>query len=274
VADADVRAGDAADVSGAEIEDAVNGSSAPDGRPRELQRPPRRLPKAAEVLAEELRSRILREAKPTGTQLTTEAELIEEHGFSRGTVREALRLLEVEGLIAIRRGPRGGVSVARPDLSQVSRTMSLLFTLDETPLSAFFEFRKLVEPYAARLVATSATDEARRRLLAYVEAGPDDPEYATNFHRVLAECTPNQILQVILVALHDVLDRHVRLEVIDEREVEAVAQVHRRVARAVMDRQPDAAERLMRRHLEAFEKLLKDQGRLTEPIVPRSRWRS
>ncbi|HEY0400922.1 MAG TPA: FCD domain-containing protein [Blastococcus sp.] len=274
MADPEVGAGETDGVPDPERDDATHGSSGNGGRTHALQRPPRRLPKAAEVLAEELRGRILRESKPTGTQLTTEAELIEEHGFSRGTVREALRLLEVEGLIAIRRGPRGGVSVGRPDLSQVSRTLSLLFTLDETPLSEFFEFRKLVEPYAARLTATSATDEARRRLLAYVEAGPDDPEYATNFHRVLAECTPNQILQVILVALHDVLDRHVRLEVIDEREVEAVTEVHRRIARAVMDGKSDAAERLMRRHLEAFEKLLEDQGRLTEPIVPRSRWRS
>jgi DNA-binding FadR family transcriptional regulator len=71
-----------------------------------------------------------------------------------------------------------------------------------------------------------------------------------------------------------VLDRHVRLEVIDEREVEAVTEVHKRIARAVMDGQPDAAERRMRRHLDAFEQLLKDQGRIDEPIVPRSRWRS
>lgn len=244
-----------------------------DASPRGVKRHPRRLPKAAEVLAGELRGRILREALPTGTQLTTEAELIQEHGFSRGTVREALRLLEVEGLIAIRRGPHGGVSVARPDPSQISRALSLLFTLDETPLSEFFEFRKLVEPYAAWLAARSASGEARRRLVTYVGAGPDDPEYATNFHRVLAECTPNQILRVILVALHDVLDRHVRLEVIDERQVEEVAQVHRRIARAVMDGEPEAAERRMRRHLEAFERLLDEQGRLSEAIVPRSRWR-
>jgi GntR family transcriptional repressor for pyruvate dehydrogenase complex len=246
--------------------------SAPSGSGARAQR---RLPKAAEVLADELRGRILRESTPAGTQLTTESELIEEHGFSRGTVREALRLLEVEGLITIRRGPGGGVSVARPDLSQVSRTMSLLFTLDGTPLSDFFEFRKLVEPYAARLAATTANEEARRRLVAFAEADADDEsERATNFHRVLAECADNEILRVVLVALHDVLDRHVRLEVIDEREVSTVADVHRRIARAIADGQPEAAERRMLRHLEAFEALLKEQGRLDQPIVPRSRWRS
>lgn len=234
----------------------------------------RRLPKAAEVLADELRSRILRESTPAGTQLTTEAELIEEHGFSRGTVREALRLLEVEGLIAIRRGPRGGVSVARPDLSQVSRTLSLLFTLDATPLSDFFAFRKLVEPYAARLAATTAKEQARHRLVAFAEAtADDDSTRAVNFHGVLADCADNEILRVILVALHDVLDQHVRLEVINEDEVSTVVEVHRRIARAIMEGQPDTAERLMRRHLEAFESLLEEQGRLDQPIVPRSRWR-
>jgi GntR family transcriptional repressor for pyruvate dehydrogenase complex len=254
----------------------AGGAVARNGEPQSSSaRAQRRLPKAAEVLADELRGRILRESTPAGTQLTTEAELIEEHGFSRGTVREALRLLEVEGLIAIRRGPRGGVSVARPDLSQVSRTLSLLFTLDATPLSAFFAFRKLVEPYAARLAATTANEEARRRLVAFAEAtADDDSARATNFHGVLAECADNEILRVILVALHDVLDRHVRLEVIDEREVSTVVEVHRRIARAIMDGQPDAAERLMRRHLEAFEALLEEQGRLDQPIVPRSRWRS
>ena len=241
---------------------------------RGLLRVPRRLPKAAEVLADELRTQIIRGGKPAGTQLTTEAELIEEHGFSRGTVREALRLLEAEGLIAIRRGPRGGVSVAQPDLSQVSRSLSLLFTVDETPLADFFEFRKLVEPYAARLAA-GAGEEARRRLMAYAEATPDgDPERATDFHRELAECAGNEIMRVMLVALHNVLDRHVRLEAIDEREVTTVAEVHRRIARAIMDGEPDAAERRMRRHLEAFETLLREQGRLDQPIVPRSRWRN
>jgi DNA-binding FadR family transcriptional regulator len=256
--------------------DGAEGAVAGNGGPRSPSaRTQRRLPKAAEVLADELRGRILRESTPAGTQLTTEAELIEEHGFSRGTVREALRLLEVEGLIAIRRGPRGGVSVARPDLSQVSRTLSLLFTLDATPLSDFFAFRKLVEPYAARLAATTANEQARRRLVAFAEAtADDDSARAINFHGVLAECADNEILRVILVALHDVLDRHVRLEVIDEREVSTVVEVHRRIARAIMDGQPDAAERLMRRHLEAFEALLEEQGRLDQPIVPRSRWQS
>jgi DNA-binding FadR family transcriptional regulator len=240
---------------------------------RGLLRAPRRLPKAAEVLADELRAQIIRAGQPTGTQLTTEAELIEEHGFSRGTVREALRLLEVEGLIAIRRGPRGGVSVAQPDLTQVSRSLSLLFTVDETPLSDFFEFRKLVEPYAARLAA-AASENARRRLFAYAEKTPDDDsEEATNFHRELAECAGNEIVRVMLVALHNVLDRHVRLEVIDESLVTTAAEVHRRIAQAILDGQPDAAERRMRRHLEAFEALLREQGRLDQPIVPRARWR-
>jgi len=245
-----------------------------DGAVRDVLRAPRRLPKAAEVLADELRGQIIRSGKPAGTQLTTEAELIEEHGFSRGTVREALRLLEAEGLISIRRGPRGGVSVAQPDLSAVSRSLSLLFTVDETPLGAFFEFRKLVEPYAARLAA-SADEDSRRRLVAFAEATPDDdPERATNFHRELAECAGNTIVRVMLVALHNVLDRHVRLEAIDERQVSEVAEVHRRIARAILDGQPDTAERRMRRHLEAFEALLREQGRLDQPIIPRARWRN
>ena len=63
------------------------------------------------------------------------------------------------------------------------------------------------------------------------------------------------------------------LEAIDEEIVPTVADVHRRIARAIMDGQPDVAERRMRRHLEAFEQLLREQGRMDQPIVPRSHWR-
>ena len=237
-------------------------------------RPTRRLPKAAEVLAAELRGQILSQSLETGAHLTTESELIEDHGFSRATVREALRLLEIEGLIIIRRGPGGGVRVARPDLSQVSRTLSLLFTLDETPLADFFQFRRIIEPQAARLAALSDDTAMHHRLLAYGEEGQGNPERETHFHRELAECTGNEIMRVMLVAMHEVLERHVKLESFDDTDVSAVAQVHQRIAEAVIEGDADRAESLMRKHLDAFESLLAAKGRLQEPIVPRSRWRA
>lgn len=232
----------------------------------------RKLPKGAELLADELRGRIMSGGLKPGDFLTSEPDLIEESGFSRGIVREALRLLEAEGLIRIRRGPRGGIEVAAPDLSQISRTMSLLFTVDQTPLSDFFAFRLLVEPYAARTAALNQDASVRHRLSGFVDLDNLDPVRAADFHHELGECAGNEILRVVLGALHQVLDRHIRIEAIGEDDVAAVQKVHAKIAEAILAGDPDAAERLMRKHIEAFQALTATQGRLDAPIVPRARW--
>jgi DNA-binding GntR family transcriptional regulator len=81
-----------------------------------------RVPKAAELLASEMRRMILGRGLAPGTPLPSEAEIIEQRGQSRVTAREALRLLEAEGLIEVRRGPRGGVLVGDPRPAHVARS--------------------------------------------------------------------------------------------------------------------------------------------------------
>lgn len=66
-----------------------------------------RLPKISEQLADRLRATILGRGMRPGDRLSSEAELISHYGVARGTVREALRLLESEGIIEIRRGAAG-----------------------------------------------------------------------------------------------------------------------------------------------------------------------
>ncbi|MFF0081775.1 FadR/GntR family transcriptional regulator [Streptomyces canus] len=71
------------------------------------------VPKASDVLAAEVRERILSGELPEGSALPPERQLVEQTGLSRATVREALRILEVEKLLRIRPG-RGGGGVAPP----------------------------------------------------------------------------------------------------------------------------------------------------------------
>lgn len=80
-----------------DIDQAANTSEIPHAARRYT-----RVPKASDILADRLRAKILGRAMRPGDQLASEAELISGEGFSRGTVREALRLLESDGLIEIR----------------------------------------------------------------------------------------------------------------------------------------------------------------------------
>ena len=82
------------------------------------------VPKAADVLAETLREQILNGRLGVGSLLPNERELSERAGLSRTSVREALRILEVEGLIATRTGRNGGSEVVRPTSATLERRSS------------------------------------------------------------------------------------------------------------------------------------------------------
>lgn len=233
-----------------------------------------RLERAADVLAEDLRARILGEGLEPGTVLTTEASLIEEGRFSRGTIRETLRLLEAEGLIVIKRGPHGGIAVGRPDIGQLGQALAHLLTMDQTPVSAFFDVRKLVEPFAARLAAQTADEESIESLRAAIDAAAGNTDENNRFHRVLADCTGNEMVRVIVISLQMVLERDVPHGRLSQETLEDVGVVHGKILDAIRRRDGDRAERLMLRHIEAWEKLLAEQNRLDEPLIPRSAWKS
>ncbi|MEM6107582.1 FCD domain-containing protein [Mycobacterium sp. 050272] len=233
-----------------------------------------RVPKASDILADRLRAQILGRAMRPGDQLASEAELISAEGFSRGTVREALRLLESDGLIEIRRGPRGGIRVTRPDLRQISRSVALLLTLAETTTGKFYEFRKLLEPSIAAMAARSATDEQRGWLLAVADATSRNGSWepSVEFHEALAVCSNNEVLRLVIAMFEQELSWHVPGEALSESDMEDTRRAHQNIARAVAAGDADRASSAMLRHLNQFERMLETQGRLDEPLLPRERW--
>lgn len=94
-------------------------TSTVDRHPVKLQ--PMSVPKASDVLANDLRERILRGEFPSGTALPPERELVNQTKMSRTTVREALRILEVQGLVTIKTGRAGGASLSCPEATQWPR---------------------------------------------------------------------------------------------------------------------------------------------------------
>lgn len=236
-----------------------------------------RLPKASDVLADRLRGQILGNQMQPGEPLRSEATLIAETGFSRGTVREALRLLESDGLIEIRRGPHGGIRVAEPDLSHVTRSLALLLTLSGTTMRAFSEFRQLVEPAAAAAAARTATEEQRGWLLALANAGSPRNgswEPSIEFHEALGVCSNNEIVRLVIAAFGQELTWHVPGEQLSDRDMEETRRAHLSIAQAVAAGDADRAAKAMVRHLQQFERVLAANGRLDQPVLPPERWLS
>ena len=94
-----------------------------------------------------------------GDHYMSEAEGIAAHSVSRGTYREALRFLEMQGVIVMRAGPAGGVEIGQPDWRNLASTIALLMQFSDASLRTILEARTAIEPGMAVLAARHATDD-------------------------------------------------------------------------------------------------------------------
>jgi DNA-binding FadR family transcriptional regulator len=168
-------------------------------------------------IADELRVLIVSGALTEGDSLGREPELVERFGVSRPSLREALRILEAEGLITVVRGVRGGVVVHEPDGRMTARTAALLLQARNVPLADVFDARSMLEPLAARAVASS-----RGRRAAVAELGAlieeqegviYDPERFGRanaaFHERLVSLAGNQTLSIVAEMFNEIVVRAV-----------------------------------------------------------------
>lgn len=179
---------------------------------------PIRVPKTAEVLAARIRRAIIRGELASGTKLPTEAALIAEFGVSRPTVREGLRILEVEGLISIMRGARGGVIVNGVGEDVLTRAAGVALQANGATIAHVYEVRRLIEPPAARraaeLNARAASDALQASLdreRTVVSSGGSPMTLVAEFHRTLLEVSGNVALAMVGRSLHDIVAKHMEV---------------------------------------------------------------
>src|SRR5215813_9157695 len=119
-----------------------------------------RLREKPQQIADELQAMIVSGRLSEGDSLGREPELVERFGVSRPSLREALRILEAEGLITVVRGMLGGVVVHEPDERMTARTAALVLQARNVSLADVYEARALLEPIAVRSVAQSRSRRA------------------------------------------------------------------------------------------------------------------
>jgi GntR family transcriptional repressor for pyruvate dehydrogenase complex len=124
--------------------------------------------KLSTALADTITETILTSGLRPGARLPSEQKMREQFGVGRGTLREAMRVLEAEGLITVRSGPHGGPVVAEPDAVRLARLLILLLISWGTTLRSVYDVRILLEPLAAGRAAQSATGEQIEELHASV----------------------------------------------------------------------------------------------------------
>lgn len=220
---------------------------------------PMAVPKASDVLAEELRERILSGEFPEGAALPPERELVVQTHMSRTTVREALRILEVQGLVKIKAGRAGGAFVQRPGEESMARSVGLLIRGRQIRLAALLETREGLEPFCAKLAARNRTEADLEMLFdrnqAVAEAGDISDFLHANidWHLAIAQASHNELLIGMMMALGPAIYSATHNEeFIDDAVRATTVRAHAAINRAIRDQDAAAALRRMERHVHSY----------------------
>jgi GntR family transcriptional regulator, transcriptional repressor for pyruvate dehydrogenase complex len=236
------------------------------------------VPKSYDVLADRLRDAILHEMEE-GARLPTERELVDQTGLSRGSVREALRKLEVEGLIKPRLGRFGGNIVSRPGNDSMAHFVAQFVRGRRLSLRALQEARETIEPALARLAALHRTEEDLQRLREINEQlatpGTDSSEFAElniQWHNAVGAASGNDLLEAFLFSIsYGVVAATIDEEYDTEQTRAEAVRAHNKVIEAITERDGDAAFRRMERHVKATRERVKSHEDRELPIAPPER---
>lgn len=212
--------------------------------------------KASIRVARDLANYISDHKLPEGTRLPAEQEMQNIFGVGRTTLREALRVLELRGIIVIRAGRGGGPVVRQPQTTDMREALALILQFRSATLGDVIGARILLEPAIAAAAAERITKKDLRTLRETVEIMLEDVtdevtfsvQY-NRFHSVLADAVGNSVVAVLVDSLHFVdLGRADGLE-FRPQIIARVARAHLEIVEALQTRDATLAAEAMHRHL-------------------------
>ena len=214
-------------------------------------------PKRATVIAQRIVKEIKDRKLPPGSHLPPERDMLETYNVGRNTLREALRVLELQGVLTIRPGPGGGPVITSPDSRHLASTLALLMQFADTPFRAVIETRQLLEPITARLCAERHDQDLLARLRASVDRMGerlDDRDAFLDenrlFHDLVAWGSENALFGYTINSLHWITDGTVLGVDYPRRFRKLVWQAHDEVCIGIESGVGDKAEAAMRKHMD------------------------
>ncbi|HEY3686854.1 MAG TPA: GntR family transcriptional regulator [Streptosporangiaceae bacterium] len=223
---------------------------------------PARPRRAFDEIVAQIRDLLRRGELKPGDRLPSEQSLAAQFAVSRNTVREALRMLEISGLITLRKGAGGGAFIARSDPAVVSRSLSDTLQLTDVSLADITEARLWIESVVVRVACERMTDDHLAALAANVKeaaelTGAGDWERKAlahvEFHNLLADATGNALMSIMMRSLMDMM-RDIVLSVGPTR-TDFMLNSRRRLLARFRARDADGAVAEMERCLRRLHKL-------------------
>lgn len=238
-----------------------------------------RSPKLAHLIAEQLRSDIATGKIGPGDTLPPEAELLDQFGISRPTLREALRVLEAETLIQLGRGSRTGAKVLGPSVEAIAQRSALYLAVAGTNLGELHEVRLFLEPPIAALLALRPKRDFVRLLQDCVErqaAALRVSDYGAvlaainEYHDLLIGLSANKALNLLAGILHEIASQlHPHILMMADRRNQrqgfakrcaAAVDAYRDLTRLIAAGRSAEAEKKLRGHMDNIAKYLAESG--------------
>lgn len=227
------------------------------------------------LVAQQIVTDIQNRGAGPGDRLPPEKLMLEEYQIGRGTLRESLRFLELQGLISLKPGPGGGPIVEQPNGSGLATSLTLLLQLENAPYRDVVEARETLEPAMAGYAANRMSDEQLEALKNSVNRmaeniGDEEIFAETNreFHDIIAHGSGNSLFTHFIDALTDILDGTTMGVEYPEHRRKHVVEAHRRIYEALATRDRAAASTAMLEHIEEYSKYInrKYPDTIMEPI--------
>ena len=212
----------------------------------------RRFQKISETVALEIVRDITDQGLKPGDRLPREADMLEYYRVSRSSLREALRLLEVQGLIRIRPGPGGGPVVDHADSRNLSRTLRLHLHMLGVTYDELLAAWQVTDPLLAAMAARNPDRKAVRAAMEphlHVDHDDDVRSVGERFHEAVATLSGNPVLSFMFKAMTATMENHI-VEAVRQADFDdEIVHEHHEVATAIIEGDADKAARLMNDHV-------------------------
>ena len=216
--------------------------------------------KVYEEVARQIERLILKKLQP-GDKLPSERELAETLGVSRSSIRDAIRSLELMGMVEPRQG--AGTIVREVSAESLINPIANALKRKEALVGELLDFRKMLEPPLAARAATNASSEEIAEMEDILERqqkklnrGENAITEDSEFHYTIALASGNSVVLKVLDTLMDLLrDTRERSLQVEGRPQKSVAG-HRRILAAIKKHDAEGAKSAMRRHIEDVEEIV------------------
>jgi GntR family transcriptional repressor for pyruvate dehydrogenase complex len=212
-----------------------------------------RAPSRPEAVLEQIQKMIAEGRLRPGDHLPSEMELAERFGVGRSSIREAMRVLQLVGVVEVIQGK--GTFVREPGILPLMVDWSRISQMGI--IAEVMEARQFIEVWLAQLAAERATDEdieALRAALARSRASLDDIDHnveaGVDFHLTLADAAHNQVLALMYRTIRDLYLETARRTRITVEVAHDRLHDHEQLLQAIMARDPEGAARAMKTHLD------------------------